>query len=267
MKKIYVVLINLIYLSNLAHDLEPVENYKWNSRGYSGYAWAKNAGVTNPDPASFENVAANDTDDGKLSNVPFGGFAILRNLNDWCYLGFSFETYGLFAYQRSHINSTAPTTSKELVGKNYSRAFTLSHQSVMAETFFKLPKKWRVLLGNMQIKPILGGGLGIGITNFFDFQTCSFDPVHSDTQITTIGANNIKKSLAWRFETGINFQTIQSEVSFGISYRYYHGGKFASGTRYQFNDILNMGKVLILPAWQGVIKANELKMYISVDFN
>lgn len=267
MKKISLFVICVIFLTSAAQDSEHAAYYKWNSRGYSGYAWAKNAEITNPDPASFENVAENDTDDGKLSNVPFGGFAILRNLYDWLSLGFSFETYGLFAYQRSHLNSFSTATTKELVGKNYSRTFTLSHQSVMAESFLKLPKKWRVALGNMQIRPVLGGGIGVGITNLFDFQTCSFDPVHSDTQLTTIGENNIKKSLAWRLETGINFQTIGSDVSFGISYRYYHGGKFASGTRYQFNDILNLGKVLVLPAWTGVIKANELKMYISVDFN
>lgn len=267
MKKIYLIGVNLIFLSNMAQEVRPDDHYQWNSRGYSGYAWAKNAGVVNPDLASFENVAANDTDDGKLSNVPFGGFAVLRNLYDWLSLGFSFETYGLFAYQRSHLNSFSAITTKEFVGKNFSRTFTLSHQSAMIEMFLKLPKKWRVMLGNMQIKPVLGGGLGVGITNLFDFQTSSFDVVHFDTQLTTIGENNIKKSLAWCFETGINFQTISSDVSFGISYRYYHGGKFASGTRYQFNDILNLGKTLVLPAWTGVIKANELKIYISVDFN
>ena len=259
MKKLYLLIINLFFLSTSAQN--------WNTRGYSGYAWAKNAGVINPDPAHFENVTILDSDDGKLSNVPFGGFALLRNFNDWLSAGFSFESYGLFAYQRSHLNTQALATTKEFVGPNYSRSFTLSHQSVMLETFLNLPNKWQVALGNTRIKPVLGGGLGIGITNLFDFQTCSFDSVHDDTQITTIGSNNIKKSLAWCFETGINFQTIGSEVSFGISYRYYHGGQFASGTRYQFNDFVNMGNVLDLPAWTGTIKANELKMYISVDFN
>lgn len=266
MKKLYLSFFSLICLSAIAQDSFN-ENYKWNTRGYSGYAWTKKASVKNPDPTSFEKVAILDTDDGELSNVPFGGFAVLRNCYDWLSVGFSFESYGLFAYQRSHINSQANASTIEIVGPNYSRSFTLSHQSAMAESFFKFSEKWRVLLGNMQIKPVLGGGVGVGITNLFGFQTCSFNPINDDTQITTIGANHIKKSLAWRVETGLNFQTINSEVSFGISYRYYYGGKFASGTRYQFNDLINVGKVLDLPAWTGSIKANEMKMYISVDFN
>ena len=271
MNKKYLGLLGLLFLGEKVVDakINPSQeiHHKWRSLGYTGYVWSKNAEVVNPAPLSFENVAPNDSDDGRLSNVPFGGMSLVRRIYDWADLGFSFETYGLFAYQRSHLRTSPIGSSIELLGNNYSRSFTLSHQSAMMEGYLNFPSAWLATLGKTQIRPTIGGGLGIGITNLFDFQTISYDLVHSDTQITTIASNNIKKSFAWRFEIGLIFQTIDSDVSLGINYRYYHGGNFASGTRYQFNDVINEGASHILPPWTGLIKADVLKMSINVDFN
>lgn len=243
-------------------------NTNWTSFAYSGYTWSKNAGIVNPDPSVFTSVAPGDSDDSTVSNCPFSGTSLVRNLNDWCVIGMSYEVYGLFTYQRYHSNGIAAISpQREVVGVNYVRSFSLSHQSVMAETYLKLPKKWKTTLGTTNIRPILGGGVGIGITNFFDFQTLGYDAFTTDTKITTLGSNNISKNFAWRVECGINFKTADSRTSFGLSYRYYYGGKFSSGNRYQFNDVHSQGGVLIFPPWTGAIRANQIKLYISVEFN
>lgn len=240
----------------------------WTSFAYSGYTWSKNAGIKNPDPAVFTSVGPGDTDDSTVSNCPFSGTSLMRNLNDWCVIGMSYEVYGLFTYQRYHADGIAATAPRrEMLGPNYVRSFSLSHQSVMAESYLKLPKNWKTRLGSTNIRPILGGGVGIGITNFFDFQTLSYDVATGDTAITTLGANNINKSFAWRIECGINFKTVDSRTSFGVSYRYYYGGKFSSGNRYQLNDTQSEGSVIGFPPWTGVIRANQIKLYIAVDFN
>lgn len=240
----------------------------WTSFAYSGYTWSKNAGIVNPDPAVFTSVGPGDTDDSTVSNCPFSGTSLVRNVNDWLVIGMSYEVYGLFTYQRYHADGIAATApQREILGPNYVRSFSLSHQSVMTQFYLKLPKAWKTTLGKTNIRPVLGGGVGIGITNFFDFQTLSYDVETGDTAITTLGANNINKSFAWRVECGVNFKTINSGTSFGINYRYYHGGKFSSGSRYQLNDTQSEGSVIGFPPWTGVIRANQIKLYISVEFN
>lgn len=273
-KKIYLVWISLIlatmvYTVAVCQDRKlDLSTHKWNSMAYLGYAWSKKTGVVNPDPNIFQKVALGDTDDNVLSNVPYAGMSLIRNVCDWLKIGVSFETYGLFAYQKSHLNGIAPSGSiVEFVGPNYTRSFVISHQSVMLDSYLVLPEKCRTRLGNTIIKPVFGGGVGIGISNLFNFQAVSYDIVHSDTQITTIGSNHIQKSLAWCVESGIDFQSIDSEVSVGVSYRYYNGGEFKSGNRFQLNDLFNEGRSFILPPWSGRIKANEIKMYININFN
>ena len=102
----------------------------------------------------------------------------------------------------------------------------------------------------------------------YNFQTITHNVAAQDTDVTSVCANRISKSLAWRIEAGLKFDSLDSHVSFGVSYRYYCGGQFASGTTYMFTDLANAGAIYNnLPSWKGVLKTNQIKLYINANFD
>ncbi len=245
-------------------EFEKHKNYQWSVYSYAGYAWSKKAGVVNPQPAIFANINAADTDDSELANTAFAGVSLQRNILDWFSCGFSYETYALFNYQRFH---SAANPAQEILGSRYVRQFLMNHQSAMFETYFKLPSDFYLLLGRLTLRPLIGTAVGVGINDIFNFGTISdrLDLDGFSINYNTVGSNYIKKSLAWRIEAGLNFSLSDSNLSFGVAYRYYDGGAFQSGTRYQINSLTNA--VVSLQPWSGSLKANEIKMYLQTDFN
>lgn len=244
-------------------DLRPAY-YQWSVYTYAGYAWSKKAGVVNPQPEIFANVSKIDSDDSKLANTAFSGVSLQRNIYDWLSCGFSYETYALFNYQRFHTNAQQ---ASEIRGTRYVRQFLMNHQSAMFETYFKLPQDLCVGLGRVELRPLVGLAVGIGINDVFNFGTISdrFGIFGYSINYNTVGSNYIKKSFAWRIEAGLKFSSLDSNLSFGVAYRYYDGGAFQSGTRYQINSLND--SVLSLQPWSGSLKANEIKLYFEVDFN
>jgi hypothetical protein len=247
---------------SLRADFTPQAQYKWHSYAYAGYAWSLNAGIVNPDPAVFANVAPGDNDNATLSNTSYGGVALHHNFNEWYTLGFSFESYGAFTYQRFHTNGNPML---EYLGPNYLREFLMDHQAAMIEAHFKFPAELAVFRHTLKIAPVCGVGVGVGINNLYNFATISLNPNAVGTQFTSIANNNISKSFAWRIEAGVNFASLESNVSFGVSYRYDDGGEFASGTLYEFAS--GQDALTYLPAWRGRLKTNQIKMYINVNFD
>lgn len=244
------------------------ESYRWSSYAYGGYAWSKKAGISNPLPAKFANVADSDTDNDDIANTPFFGVSLQRNFNDFVSGGFSYEIYTLFNYQRYHANVSG---SIEIFGADkYVRQFLMNHQAAMLEGYLKLPSVYSVELGSLQVAPLLGGGVGVGISNLFNFgtvgQSNGIVGVY-DVYYKTVGSNHISKSMAWRIEAGLRFKSLESNFAFGVAYRYYHGGTFHSGPRYLFSGGIFIDQVLELPDWSGTLKSNQLKMYLEVDFN
>lgn len=234
---------------------------KWHTYAYSGYAWSKKAGIVNPAPLIFANVAPSDTDDSSLSNANFVGIALHHDLNKWQSLGLSYESYATFNYQKYHENGSP---MQDNLGSVFLRLFFMNHQSVMLESYLKMPKHWQVQLGGLKVTPLVGLGVGVGINNLFNFQALSYDADIEGTEIASIAKNNIEKSFAWRIETGLNFASLSSNVSFGLAYRYYDGGRFATSNFYLFNIAQGFA---ILPPWTGKFKTNQIKMYINVNFD
>ncbi len=278
LKKILILVgLNLILVLNYSaiiamHDAHVFKKNKhdnfhvWSVYAYTGYAWSKNAGIVNPDPFIFANVAANDTDDGNLSNAPFGGVSFQRNISDWFSIGCCYEIYAMLNYQRYHINGTP---AQENLGPKFMRQFLLNHQSFMLEAYLRLPEKWHLMLNCFTVKPLFSAAFGVGINDLFNFGTIASSRYFSGSiNYDTVGSNFIAKSLAWRLEAGLRFSPPDSNHAFGVAYRYYCGGGFQSGQRYQFNALFDFNSTLrILPPWKGVLKANELKIYIETDFD
>jgi hypothetical protein len=265
MKKIFLLLIGLpsFYQTNFF-----AQEYVWHSYAYTGYAWSKKAGFTNPDITVFRRPA-NGNDDNFLRDAPFGGMALHRTVLPWLDLGFSYDFYAIFAYQKFHqaTLSISPPAPIEFLTGQYQRQFSLQHQSAMVECFLKMPQDWRVMRDYLQVRPLIGGAVGVGINNLFGFQTIYHDYFSLITNITSIAQNHISKSFAWRFEGGVKFESLDSNLSFGISYRYYDGGQFSTGTKYMMHGLSKPGTILNLPAWKGTLKTNQIKLYININFD
>jgi len=265
-KRLNLILIFLLIVSQ-SQKLTGTQDYRWHSYAYSGYAWSRFAGFVNPDPITFQ-VDSIAGDDNVLRNVPFVGLALHRRLCAFLEFGFSYDSYAVFAYQKYHLISPSDAEgSIELLYPEYQRQFSLQHQAVMCESFLKFPEQFEVIAGNLLVYPVFGVAVGVGINNMMGFQTITYDFVSDTTDVTTIANNRIVKSLAWRFEFAINFASANSNLDFGFSYRYEHGGKFASGQKYMLNDVINQGSIYNLSAWTGVLKTHQLKLYINVNFD
>ncbi len=261
---LFISIIPVVTSGQVCDESECQKYRQWSVYSYAGYAWSKKAGVVNPQPAIFANINAFDTDDSELANTAFVGVSLQRNISDWFSCGFSYETYALFNYQRFH---SAANPAQEILGSRYVRQFLMNHQSAMFESYFKLPSDFHLLLGRVDIKPLIGAAVGVGVNDVFNFGTISdrLDLDGFSINYNTVGSNYIKKSLAWRIEAGLNFSLLGRNLSFGIAYRYYDGGTFQSGTRYQINSLTS--SVVSLEPWSGSLKANEIKMYLQTDFN
>jgi len=266
---ILVILMSFLDWQLLASKEKLVQSYQLSSYAYTGYAWSKSSNVTNPDPTIFATVSSNDTDHGGLSNSPFSGVSLQYNFCDWCSCGFSYEMYALWSYQRYHINGNP---QQELSSGDYLRQFLMNHQAAQIEGYLKLPRRYQLVIKNfLNVTPLIGAGMGVGISNLFNFGTIAKKgSSSSEINYVTVGSDYINKSFAWHLEAGLKFSSLDSNFSFGLAYRYYDGGNFTSGTRYQINGetgIASLDSVLILPGWSGNVVANELKLYVEFDFN
>jgi hypothetical protein len=248
--------------SNLRPD------YKWATSSYVGYAWSSNTNLRASAPTKFNQPVIGDTNNSNLGNVPFAGFSLSRRFRKIYKIGFSYDVYGAWAYRKYHAQGIAPTPGAgvEVLGVPYSRSFALDHQGALFNVGLKLPDKWSVVIKQMYIKPEISGGVGVGISKVKAFQALGYFNTAPYSQITTLGATNTTKKLAWQFTVGLALYPKNSAVSFGLAYRYYDGGKFFSSDLYVLNDGYNNGLPANLGAWTGVLKTQQLKMYINAEF-
>jgi len=274
MKKFYLVtLLSLIATPVLAEvlatslieeeSITKSNEHKWCNSSYVGYAWSMKSGLVNPDITKFNQVAAGDTDDAPLSNVSYAGISLGRRVFKWLTASFSYEIFNGFNYQSYHKNGTLagnPTTSVDFL-----RTFSLIHQSALLNFYIDFPSSWQTTVGNINISPELGGGLGVGVNQLNNFQTLTFANVTPTVALTTLGLLNIKTSLAWFVNIGISFQPKGTDANFGFGYRYYNGGKFSTSSKYILNDV-NDQSIVDLAAWTGTIRTNQFKLFLDFDF-
>lgn len=243
-------------------------DYKWTTSSYVGYAWSRNTNLRATNPANFNQPVIGDTNNNNLGNVPYAGFSLSRRFRKIYKIGFSYDVYGNFLYRKYHPLGVAPTPAAgvEVLGIPYSRSFALDHQGVLFNLGLKLPDKYSLVIKNMYIKPEISGGLGVGISKVKSFQALGYINTAPYSQLTTLGPVNSTKKLAWQFTLGLSLYPKNSAVSFGIAYRYYYGGKFASSNVFVLNDGYNHGLPADLGVWTGVLKTQQLKMYINAEF-
>jgi len=245
-------------------------DYKWMTGSYVGYAWSQNTGIVTPNPKQFNSPKIGDTDNDTVGNVPYAGFSLSRRFHKYYLVGFSYDVYGNFLYRRYHLDGNTPTPTPqagvEVLGIPYSRTFNLDHQGVLFNLTLDLPKKCEYVIEEMHIKPVFGAGVGFGVSKVKGFQALGYYDTSPYSQVTTLGGLNVTKNFAWQCTLGLGFKPRNSAVSFGLAYRYYNGGKFESSNYFVLNDGVNDGKPVELTAWTGILKTQQLKMYINAEF-
>lgn len=232
----------------------------WNACAHMGHAWSLKSGLANPDTAVFATLASTDTDDAKLNKASFVGLGLNKQLWSWLSAGVSYDLYSGFSYRAFHKGGTTGTVEK--TGAVYSRSFDVNHSSAMLNVNLNLPEDWRMEVGSMSISPALGGGVGIGVN-----EVANFKAIDALGVITTSAANNSKASLAYHACGGLQFQAEDSNVGFGLNYRYYYGGKFASAGKYVFATTGTAATdETSAKAWEGKVKAHQLQFALNWAF-
>jgi len=275
------VILILLFIPNLLNGTianTPIANpdklranhpdYKWSTSSYVGYAWSGLTGVVNPNPDLFNQAGPGDSEDCPLGNIPYAGFSIGRRVCKWCIINFSYDVYGAFGYRRYHANGILPTqvAGHEILGSNYVRSFAVDHQAAMFNLYVNFPKNFGLTVKNMHILPVCGAGAGAGISKVKVFQAVGYSSLASYGQTTTLASPNTNISLAWTAGVGLVLKPQNSAVSFGLGYRYCHGGEFFSSSEYVLNDPLNQGENVKLAPWTGSVKTQELKMFVNAEF-
>ena len=280
MKKLYISLILLLNSNYLFSEVLPALSgaaseephkavYKWSNSSYVGYAWSTKAGITNPDQSFFTPVAPGETDDDTLGGISYAGISLSHNMCHWLSVGVGYEIYNGFVYQSYHLFSSLASGSfgREIINSNFIRSFSLTHQSALFSVYVDFPHEWQPVYGNFTITPVLGGGLGVGINKMTNFQTLVLSSGGLPySQLSTLGFNNLKNSLAWFVNVGVGFKPKNTTATFGLSYRYYVGGMFSSGTQFVLNDPTNEGAIVDAAPWTGVLKTNQLKLFLDFEF-
>ncbi len=247
-------------------------SFNWCSNVHIGHVWSTKAGVANPDVALFTPVADGDTDDSKLGRNSVVGLDLNWHVCDWFSVGVGYDVYtNPFVYHMHHTGATALTAAAgvESLGTAavvFDRMFNLSHQSALFNVNLTLPEDWALSVGSMNISPVIGGGVGVGLSKVSDFKLVGWDDAGNLLRCTSVALPNSKASLAWQASGGINFQPEDSNVSFGVGYRYYQGGDFASAKTFALNDNTNNGTAVEMKAWTGKLKTHQVRMCLDWAF-
>jgi opacity protein-like surface antigen len=267
MKKVYLLLAAFcaVALTSNAKALaasSSADEAGWVCQASIGHAWSRDSGVVNPDTAVFTNAVETTLDDAKLGKSSFVGLSLDKNLWSWLSAGVSYDMYSGFKYNAHHETAVPLTaTGVENLSIKFNRSFNVSHQAALFNVNFMLPESWAVSVADMNISPVLGAGVGVGISEVSNFQALT-----AAGNVATYAAPNSKADLAYQMNGGLMFQPEDGNVRFGVNYRYYNGGKFESAASYMFNDSNNNGTLVPSKAWTGKLKAHQVRLCLDFEF-
>jgi hypothetical protein len=268
------------------------EESAWNACFYTGGAFSMDAKLTNgydnavqfnqpgtatvtPSVVGDNGGSANTGKLGKMSS--FIGLSVGREFfTRWLHADVSYELYTPFTYAQHYTGATSATgvadeLAAEVLGDNYLRSFSLNHQSALFNLEFCLPEDWAWAVGGMEVSPVLGAGVGVGINTVTNFQAVGWSTTSGTgaLQYTTLALPKTKAALAWQVNAGLAFRPEGSEMSFGLAYRFYEGGKFSTQNSFMLNDSAlsaDFGKLVELTAWNGKLRTNQVVMFLDLEF-
>ena len=248
----------------------------WRAGVNTGYLRAKLT-LDNPSGVQFNTATTPAGDPNNSSNAGVVGLSLDRNLFcDWLSAGLSYDVYSQFNYDEYVTANTQATGSgagtHEILAAAaapYARSFALNHQSAMFNLNFHVPADWALSVRSMNVSPVLGAGVGAGISRVVNFQSVGWSSATASSgvlQVTTLAPNNSHVSVAWQATAGFNFQPADSSLSFSFIYRYYEAQKYETSNQFMLNDVTNGGDLATLSAWTGKIKTQQVRMCLDFEF-
>lgn len=228
----------------------------------AGYAFSFEAGIDNPDPASWD--FANQGYDDDLGGSPFFMIGFGRT---FCCLNFdvTYSYYQTFHYQKYQTGAGA---TPGFSGNARTRYFDLDHQNVIFD--LTLDPVWDCVnwrFCSLNLRPIIGVGIGLGVNRITNFHTVGFDAVANVGSTTTIGEPHTKTTFAWRalaaLRIGLNSCL---PLTLDIGYRYYDGGYFEGPSSFVVNTDGVDGGILSAAPWEGNLKTNEVYLCLNYGF-
>lgn len=247
----------------------------WRAGANVGYLRAKLT-LDNPSAVQFNTATTPAGDPNNSSNAGVVGLSLDRNLFcDWLSAGVSYDIYSQFNYDE-YVTANTQATGGGALGVNeilsdstipYARSFALNHQSAMFNVNFHVPADWAMSVRSMNVSPVLGAGVGAGLSRVVNFQSVGWSAASAGVlQLTSLAPNNSHVSVAWQATAGLNFQPADSSLSFSFVYRYYEAQKYETSNKFMLNDATNKGAQATLTAWTGKIKTQQVRMCLDFEF-
>ncbi|NDD57980.1 MAG: hypothetical protein EBZ47_01835 [Chlamydiae bacterium] len=230
----------------------------------TGYAWGMNSGIANPQPGFWDIVDNGYNQNmGNVSYLSLGFGYCIKNALD---VNFNYNLYDTFHYQMLQTSSLQQTGTVRV------RYFDLNHQNALITSIW-YPYKKRIGGSSWKISPLLGMGIGVGISQVSNFYTVGNNANGTLANVPytqTVGLGSITSegnpvttiAFAWQGIGGIHLEA-NKYLYLDLSYRYYNGGKFlCPSTIYSFVDQAFFSG----SPWKGVLQTNELNIQIAVRF-
>lgn len=226
----------------------------------AGYAWSRDAGVRNPDPA-FWDPSVNGYDEN-LGSMGFYSLAAGRSVHPYVDLSFSFLKHLEGNYQKHQFSPVADTPG--FTGQSRTRFFKLDNTAYLVNASLHPAESMFETVG-ISVMPFVGAGIGLGHNVVKDFHTVSLVPTTGNSvgSTTSIGNNNSRTGFAWQANAGLNLRPANGPFSFDVGYRYFDGGRFETARTVLINTGTPTGFSTASRGLSGHLKTNELVFGIN----
>jgi opacity protein-like surface antigen len=251
-----------------AHEKD-CHNKPFYIRAEGGKSYAQKADI-NVDLTAFD--PATEGYDAKLGSAAMFGAGVGYNITNWLSAGFSVAHRSKYEYKK-HQTSTSTSTPSPLFNKT--RYFELDNTSFFFDMYLNragAASYWNWECRNINFAPFIGASIGLAQNNLYNFHSVldSTVAVGSFTThpVQTIETSFTKHAFAWQVSVGLDI-TLYEDVTLGIAYRFFDGGKFESNN-YTVNEVAGFGSPtgtpIEVPAWTGKLKAHEVIANFTINF-
>jgi len=141
----------------------------WDTDLYFGYAFPMKLNYQGFLPALIDINSQREADSGNAALV---GIAINYNCCSWHTLGVSSELYTPFNYT---LFGAAKGLISDKAADNFVIQFNLNHQAFLFNIYLHLPENVAWQVRNVNLTPLIGGGLGIGLNKITGFQFVGYN--------------------------------------------------------------------------------------------
>lgn len=264
--KTFKKILSLLLLTSLVKADDCCEKYNFYLMTESGWSWSNKANIC-ADTSFWDE--ANEGYNSKLGRGYVASAEVGVFFNNWLSLGSSYNFRGIYEYCKNQTSDAVDTPA--FIG-NKRRRFDLTNTSFMYTMGINRGYEpcWSWECGCFSIAPFIAGGIGISFNNLYNFHSITDKqiPGFDNYLVRSVETGFIKRSFAWQVSAGIE-AAYSDRMAFGVSYRYFDGGKFYSNN-YLNPEIDNQvdpdACFMTAPRWRGRLRTNELLFNLMINF-